>query len=597
MKRSQWLKPSTLIGAALALLAANAISTPVRAIDSGTKPIEYSTVLDSGYIYGLSAGGGNATNPNGAFWRINTSNNVLTVLHAFAISGEGIIHIGLIKHSQDGKFYACATDGGANSRGCVIKIDPSSNYATSIVYSIQSSDGDEMKGPRTIIEGRDHNLYCTTLGSTDNSVGANGGVFKLTTGGTFTSLYKFSGTSNFQCYGGLVEDANTGNIFYGCRFSNKSTPDDNGILFKLDAHAGSPPFTPSALVTFAGSSTPYGSWPLGRPVVSSGNILYCATDAGGTNGNGTIFKYDIGGTTYTLLHHFSNSTEGNSPRAVWWDDTNSVLYGFAGFGPTTYDAGTAFKYDAAAMTPFSILKTFTDTSGSVPGKNPINPILSSGTLYGTNFIGDGCDKGNIFKLTSLGSSNTFTDMYAMFTPYTVSGLTATSGATQNTLTWDESLGTTYDVYRSTTSGSETSFSTGISSTSYTNTGLTNGSSYYYKVRGTTTCSNGSLSTEVCSTPFPASPSAGVSGMTGGTTGSPVVAHITFTSPNSTTYRLYRSQIMGGPYCDTGNTVTGPPFPATVSINDSVQPSGTYYYIVAITGGGSAKSSEVSATIP
>jgi len=63
-------------------------------------------------------------------------------------------------------------------------------------------------------------------------------------------------------------------------------------------------------------------------------------------------------------------------------------------------------------------------------------------------------------------------------------LTATAGYKRVLLSWDASAGAiTYNLYRSRTSGGErsTAIATGIKSTTYTNTGLTNGAAYYYKV--------------------------------------------------------------------------------------------------------------------
>jgi hypothetical protein len=71
-------------------------------------------------------------------------------------------------------------------------------------------------------------------------------------------------------------------------------------------------------------------------------------------------------------------------------------------------------------------------------------------------------------------------------PYAASGLTATGGVGQVTLSWTAGSGaTSYNLYRSTASGLENSNAapviTGITGTSYTNTGLASGTTYYYQV--------------------------------------------------------------------------------------------------------------------
>lgn len=69
-------------------------------------------------------------------------------------------------------------------------------------------------------------------------------------------------------------------------------------------------------------------------------------------------------------------------------------------------------------------------------------------------------------------------------PYAASGLTATSDANgQVNLSWTAGSGaTSYSLYRAAQSGSSsTSVVTGITGTSYTDTGLNDGTTYYYKV--------------------------------------------------------------------------------------------------------------------
>jgi hypothetical protein len=69
-------------------------------------------------------------------------------------------------------------------------------------------------------------------------------------------------------------------------------------------------------------------------------------------------------------------------------------------------------------------------------------------------------------------------------PYAVTGLAATGGTGQVALSWNAVAGaTSYSLYRTTKSGSEpaTASVTGITGTSYTDTGLNDGTTYYYRV--------------------------------------------------------------------------------------------------------------------
>ena len=61
--------------------------------------------------------------------------------------------------------------------------------------------------------------------------------------------------------------------------------------------------------------------------------------------------------------------------------------------------------------------------------------------------------------------------------------------------------TSYRVLRSTTSGSGyTAVATGLTATTYTNTGLTNGTTYYYVIAAVNACGTGANSTQVSATP-------------------------------------------------------------------------------------------------
>jgi hypothetical protein len=71
-------------------------------------------------------------------------------------------------------------------------------------------------------------------------------------------------------------------------------------------------------------------------------------------------------------------------------------------------------------------------------------------------------------------------------PYAPTGLTATGGVGQITLSWTAGSGaTSYDLYRSAESGyqSATPVVTGITGTNYTDPGLNSGTTYYYRVAG------------------------------------------------------------------------------------------------------------------
>jgi hypothetical protein len=94
-------------------------------------------------------------------------------------------------------------------------------------------------------------------------------------------------------------------------------------------------------------------------------------------------------------------------------------------------------------------------------------------------------------------------------PLAPTGLSATAGDHQIALIWNAVTGaTSYNVYRGATSGGETPLQSGLPGTSFTDTGLTNGTTYYYQVTAVNAGGESPLSLEVSSTPIglpPASP--------------------------------------------------------------------------------------------
>ncbi|NEW09337.1 cellulase family glycosylhydrolase [Paenibacillus sp. SYP-B3998] len=87
-------------------------------------------------------------------------------------------------------------------------------------------------------------------------------------------------------------------------------------------------------------------------------------------------------------------------------------------------------------------------------------------------------------------------------PSVPTSLVATSGNAQTTLNWTASTSaTSYNVKRATTSGGPyTAVATGVSGTSYANTGLTNGTTYYYVVSAVNIAGESPNSSQVSVTP-------------------------------------------------------------------------------------------------
>ncbi len=176
-------------------------------------------------------------------------------------------------------------------------------------------------------------------------------------------------------------------------------------------------------------------------------------------------------------------------------------------------------------------------------------------------------------------------------PAVPTGLAATTANAQVNLTWNASSGATgYYVKRSTTSGAETQIAT-VSTTSYSDNNVTNGTKYYYVVSAYNSYGQSANSAEVNATPTaPATPPVAPTGLTA-TAGNAQVALSWSASSGATSYHLKRSTTNGSGYTQvSAPTMTG--YLDTGLTNGTI-----YYYVVSAlnAAGESANSLQASAT--
>ncbi len=147
-------------------------------------------------------------------------------------------------------------------------------------------------------------------------------------------------------------------------------------------------------------------------------------------------------------------------------------------------------------------------------------------------------------------------------PAAPTGLTAVPADHQVTLSWNASAGaTSYNVYQGTSSGGETLLSSGtnVTSLTFTSTGLTDNTPYYYEVTAVNGAGEGSRSSEVTATPQAASPQTPtglaaklLNNTTAGSTavGSPSAVQLNWTEaavPPATGYAVFRQNASTGSF--------------------------------------------------
>ncbi|MGO8670964.1 MAG: choice-of-anchor tandem repeat GloVer-containing protein, partial [Capsulimonadaceae bacterium] len=517
----------------------------------------------SGNFYGSTVNGGSCN--LGTVYEI-TSAGSETILHSF-IGSDGANPYGLVQGSN-GNFYGATGGGGSSGNGTVFEI--TSAGALTSLYSFSGPDGSDPGGG--LIQGRDGSFYGTTQYGGGNWNGTaesgNGTVFRITPGGTLTTLYSFSGLDGSSPIGSLVQD-NDGNFYGntqygGTTYVSESNP-GSGAVFRI-----TPGGTLTTLHSFTGSD---GSWPNGSLVQAANGDLYGTTYDGGADGSGSVFYITPAG-ALTTLYSFTDADDGAEP---WWivQGSDGNFYGTAQYGGAS-EVGTAFKLTTAGT--LTTLYSFTGTDG----EQPLALVQGTDTnFYGTALLGGSSNAGTVFKIT-----------VSSMPPLTPSDVTAIAGSEQVTLTWTASTGaTTYRVYRGTASEGEsaTAIATGVTTASYVNTGLTNGVTYYYKVAALDSNGTSVQSREVSGTPVsvPSAPT----GLTAAA-GNAQVALSWTASTSATSYDVYRATSTGSE----GSTAVGSST-TTAYTNTGLTNGVTYFYkVAAVNGAGtSAQSTEASAT--
>jgi uncharacterized repeat protein (TIGR03803 family) len=281
---------------------------------------------NDGNFYGATAFGG-AAGENGTIFRI-TPNGVLTPLFSFN-STNGSRPVSSLIQGSDGALYGTTAFGGTNGdNGTVFKITTSGAFTP--LFSFNGTNGSRPMS--SLVQGSDSNFYGTT--SAGGLMANNGTVFRISPSGTFTALLSFSGANGSFPAAGLVQGSD-GNLYGTTQFGGTNNS-DNGTVFKI-----TPGGTLTSLFSFSG---PNGNWPVAPLVSGSDGNFYGTTSGdrsfGGTNTFGTAFRITPAGALTTLASF--ESTNGACPLAGLTLGSDRNFYGTT-FQGGQGDGGTIFR--------------------------------------------------------------------------------------------------------------------------------------------------------------------------------------------------------------------------------------------------------------
>jgi len=342
-----------------------------------------------GNLYGTTYNGGN--DGVGTVFSI-TTNGFYTSLYSFAgnvyggSTDSGNPYYGSLVQASDGNLYGTTENCGANYVGTAFRITTSG--AESVLYSFTGgTDGNLPLGG--LVQASDGNLYGATFSGDSYRYGT---IFRLTTNGTLTTLYTFTGGSDGgHCCSRLVQ-ASDGNLYGTTALYNTL-----GTVFQITTNG-----TLRTLYYFDGDRN--GGFPQGGLVQASDGNLYGTTEVGGVPNwyaltGGTVFRITTNG-TLTSLYAFTGGTDGGSPLANLVQASDGNLYGTTFYGGNTnldngWGYGTVFCITTNGVE--TVIYSFT---GAVDGGNPVGGLIqaSDGKLYGTTEYGGASGYGTVFSL-------------------------------------------------------------------------------------------------------------------------------------------------------------------------------------------------------
>jgi uncharacterized repeat protein (TIGR03803 family) len=370
------------------------------------------------------------------------------VLYTFKGKQDGHGPASSLVFDGSGNLYGTTQTGGklppCDGGGCgvVFKLTPgSAGWTESVLYTFKGArDG---AGPSAgLVFDKNGALYGTT--SAGGDLPCNGGVgggvvFRLApsqSGWAYTVLHAFhGGVDGSQPFAGLIVGAD-GNL-YGTTTSGgphgggtvfELTPTDNGrwkekILYAFAAGAdGGSPF---GAVVFDGMGNIFGT-------TLSGGDLNCSS-----GGCGTIFElvHDSQGWHEKVLHTFTGG-DGMLPGAGLTLDGAGHLYGTTTAGGTRGN-GTVFKLTSTASGwRVRVLHNFGESGNDGGGVGAGVVVDRAGNLYGTTLYAGRQHGGTAFKLQPSNDGHwNFAVLYAF-------GRKARGGGVSTTMTLD-SLGNLY----------------------------------------------------------------------------------------------------------------------------------------------------------
>lgn len=375
-----------LLGASLPTWA-QIFTTPYNFTNTpgGANPLRLT--LANGLLFGSTAFGG--TNGNGTVFTFDTNSSVLTTIYNFTGANNSGSEPNNVLAGGN-KIYGTTLVGGTNSYGMVYAVGTNGSGFVSLYSFDGYPDGEN---PRSGLVMSGGVLYGTTyLGGTGTGASGVGTVFKINIDGTgYATLHSFTNTPDGA--EPQSEPVLGGNTLYGTTTGGGTN--GKGTIFAINTNGT------GYTVLYSFTNTPGPIYPIGGLVLSAG-VLYGTGSGGGNNANGAIFAINTDGSGFRVLHSFSGSTDGTTPKATL-TLTGSYLYGTTVSGGSG-SGGTIFLINTNGA-GFAVLGSFTNNAAS--GSDLLGGVIQAGNgMWGTAYQGGISNVGTLFLLPLSASAPT-----------------------------------------------------------------------------------------------------------------------------------------------------------------------------------------------
>ena len=258
----------------------------------------------------------------------------------------------------------------------------------------------------SLIMDKSGNLYGTTY---SGGVSNAGTVFMVTRGGKEKVLHSFAGgTDGASPVAGLTMD-NAGNL-YGTTTAGGSS--GNGTVFKLAVPTVAGGAWKESLLYSFGSGTD-GTIPVAGVTFDAAGNLYGTTSAGGTYGYGTVFQLarSKSGWTENILHDFALGIDGGVPYAGLVPNGTGGFYGAASDGGSGGENGGGSVFELTHTSGGWTFAVLYDLSGWGISGTFRNILLKSGNIYATTHCDGDYSAGTVYELTPANGTWTYSSLY------------------------------------------------------------------------------------------------------------------------------------------------------------------------------------------